>query len=258
MNMAGKWNPSGSTAKLVFSALIAALLTGCALFSYRTATPISTVVDAAEKGTDSAQIISGMRAGQTVYAMRGSDFAKLAERGVPAPVLDDLQQRFFSKVEFFTVRYYSVGTTGRVPEIFPLPLDLDNLDQGGNGMAPTTNVGNITGGTRPQGVPDWVPPYPHLTGPKIAADAVVEWTKNGEPTQEIVEKVKHSLVRVLYAPNPNAVAMSRTAALTGSMFADFAKQGVAYEVLDALQATYIAQHVERSRFTAVRGTGGFP
>ena len=257
MKTIDKRHQNASGARLMSSLLIASLLTGCSLFSYKEATPISTVVKAAEDGTSSAQIISEMRAAQTVYALRGSDFAKLAERGVPDPVLDDLQQRFFSKVEFFTFRWYSYGSMGGPPEIFPMPVDLDNLDQGGNGMGPTAGVGNINGATRPQGVPDWVPPYPDLSGQKISPNEVVKMTKSGMSTEEIVEKVKHSLVKVIYADNPQLVGLSRSPALTGSMYADFAKQGVAYEVLDALQAVYFAQHVEQTRYTAVRGTGGY-
>ena len=124
------------------------------------------------------------------------------------------------------------------------------------GMAPTTNLGRVTHGTRPQGVPEWVPPYPDLTGPVISANDVVNMTNSGKSTREIVDAVLNSRLDVLYADSPNAISRFRTAALTGSTFALFAEQVVAPEVLDALQATYIAQHVERSRNTGSRGTGG--
>lgn len=242
--------------KAALSILIMTVLAGCALVQQRPVRPISEVVESAQNGASSDQIISEMRTARTTYALRGSDFARLAERGVPDPVLDELQQRFFAEVQFQTRRWFSRGPTGGPASQFPQPLDLESLDQGGNGMGPTDSVGRVTHGTRPQGVPEWVPPYPPLRGPAISANAVVDMTNSGKPTQEIVATVLGSRVDILYADSPAFSSRFRTAALTGSQFARFAEQGVAPEVLDALQAVYIAQHVERSRNTGSRGTGG--
>jgi hypothetical protein len=237
--------------------LTCVLFGGCSSFTPRSAVPISSITNAAENGQSEGQIINSMNTSGTVYALRGSDFARLADYGVPEPVLDALQQRFFAEVQFLTRNWYSNGGKGGPSSIYPQPLDLDNLEQGGNGMAPTANVGRITHGSRPQGVPKWVPPYPALNGPVVSASTVVDMTSNGLPTQEIVEAVLNSRVDTLYMNNNFAMSRARIAALTGSTYARFAQQGVAFEVLDALQSTYIAQHVERSRFTAPRGTGGF-
>lgn len=247
---------SQAARNIALSILIVTVLAGCALVQQRPVRPISEVVESAQNAASSDQIISEIRTARTTYALRGSDFARLAERGVPNPVLDELQQRFFADVQFQTRRWFSRGSTGGPASQFPQPLDLESLDQGGNGMAPTDSVGRVTHGTRPQGVPEWVPPYPPLRGPVISANAVVDMTNSGKPTEEIIATVLGSRVDILYSDSPAFSSRFRTAALTGSQFARFAEQGVAPEVLDALQAVYIAQHVERSRNTASRGTGG--
>ena len=230
-------------------------IAGCAAFQQRPVTPISVVVESAQSGASSDQIVAEIRTARTVYAMRGSDFGTLAELGVPEPVLDELQQRFFADVEFLTRRWFSRGVTGGPTSNFPQPLELENLADGGNGMGPTEGLGRVTHGSRPQGVPQWVLPFPPLRGPTMPANSVVEMTNSGMPTEEIVETVLGSRVDILYAPS-GLTSRFRTAALTGSMYARFAEQGVAPEVLDALQAVYISQHVERSRNTGSRGTGG--
>lgn len=257
MRQCSKQSGLVARASLVLMVLASTLLSGCSSFTPPQVVPFSTITNAAKNGESSEQIIGAMNSSKTIYAMRGSDFAKLAERGFPDPVLDELQQRFFSQVEFLTRLWYSHGPTGGPSSTFPQPLDLANLDRGGNGMAPTTNVGRVTHGTRPQGVPEWVPPFPAVNGPVISASSVVEMTNSGKPAQEIAEAVLKSRIDTIYAGRPNTVALTRTAALTGSMFARFAEQGVTFEVLDALQATNIAQHVEWSRNTGSKAAGGF-
>lgn len=226
------------------------VIAGCSSFTPRPVSPISNITEAAKNGESSERIISNLRESKTVYALRGSDFAKLDELGVPMPVLDELQQRFFGEVEFLTKRWYMRRAAGGPKSFYPQPLDLDNLKQGGDGMAPTTDVGRITHGTRPVGVPEWVPPYPALRGGVISVDTVLEMTGSGQPTQGIVDKVLASRVGKLYVDSPQFISRARTAAITGSMYADLAKQGVAPQVLDALQATYLASHVETSRLAA--------
>ena len=247
-------SPAARTVAL--SILITAVMAGCALFQERPVRPVSEVVESAQSGASANQMVSDMRTARTTYAMRGSDFARLAQLGVPEAVLDEMQQSFFADVEFQTKRWYAGGPTGGPTSQFPQPLDLDNLDQGGNGMGSTDRVGRITHGTRPQGVPEWVPAYPPLTGPRMPVNAVVDMTNSGKPTEEIVETVRGSLVDELYADSRAFSSRFRTAAVTGSMYARFAEQGVDYEVLDALQAVYISQHVENTRKRVSKGTGG--
>lgn len=232
------------------------MVAGCASVTPPAVTPISTVTEAAARGASSETIIAQIRSTKTTYALRGSDFAKLDQRGVPGPVLDELQQRFFGDVQLFTERWYMGRSAGGPTSIYPQPLDLDNLDRGGNGMAPTTDVGRMTHGTRPPGVPTWVPPYPAVAGDPITTDDVLAMSNSGQPPAQIVEKIRKSRVAVLYADSPSAISLRRTAAITGTVYANLAKQGVAYEVLDALQASYLASHVEFTRKTTSVGTGG--
>ena len=231
-------------------------LAGCASFTPRPVTPISTITEAAANGASSETIITAMRTAKTTYALRGSDFAKLAERGVPGPVLDELQQQFFGDVQLFTERWYMGRSAGGPSSIYPQPVDLDTLDTGGNGMAPTNDVGRMTHGTRPPGVPTWVPAYPATTGKPISPQDVVTMSNSGTSTSQIAEEILKSRVAVLYSDSPNAISLRRTAAITGTVYADLAKQGVPYEALDALQATYLASHVEFTRKTTSVGTGG--
>lgn len=232
------------------------VVAGCASFTPVPATPISTITDAAANGASSDAIIAEMRATKTTYALRGSDFAKLADRGVPEPVLDELQRRFFGDVQLFTERWYMGRSAGGPTSIYPQPVDLDNLDRGGNGMAPTTDVGRMTHGTRPPGVPTWVPPYPAVSGQPITTEDVLAMSNSGQSTADVVDRIKKSRVAVLYADDQSAISLRRTPAITGSAYASLAQQGVAYEVLDALQATYLASHVEFTRKTTSAGTGG--
>ena len=115
-------------------------------------------------------------------------------------------------------------------------------------MAPTTNVGRVTHAGRPPGVPAWVPANPAPPfNPKMSVDDVVNMTKQGDPTAQIIATLQKSHIHPIYADPGNVVSRTRTGAITGSMYASLAEQGVAPEVLDALQVAYLSDHVERSR-----------
>lgn len=229
-------------------ALTAIGTAGCSSFAQKPVTPISSITSAASRGVSADWIVYTIRKSKTTYALRGSDFAKLAARNVPGLVLDELQQGFFAQVEKLTRRWYMRSDFGGGPAtIYPQPVDLDSLDTGGDGMAPFSDAERIARGTRPPGVPEWVLPYPSLTGGVISTEDVLQLAKSGQPTQEVVQTVANSRVWPIYIDTLNAFSLTRTAALTGSTFADLARQGVAPEILDALQATYIASHVELTR-----------
>lgn len=242
---------------LIMSMMLAtALFAGCSMFGPRSSAPISDITNAAESGQSSTEILSTMRTARTTYALRGSDFAKLAERDVPEPVLDELQQRFFGDVEWLTRRWYNERLAGGPASFYPQPVDLDNLDHGGNGMAPTTNVGRVTHSARPPGVPDWVPAIPVSPfGPKITVNDVVVMTRQGDPTPQIVAAIRDSHIFPIYGDPGNVVSRTRTGAITGSTYASLASEGIALEILDALQEAYLADHVEKSRLRW-QNTGG--
>ena len=87
-NSRGVTNPQA-----LLPALFATLLLGaCSILSPRPVMPISEVVNL--KGAPPEQVVSRVRSSRTTYALRGSDFGKLADAGVPPKVLDQLQQSF--------------------------------------------------------------------------------------------------------------------------------------------------------------------
>ena len=254
-------NPSltGTVPCLTLLVLASAMFGGCSSFAPRQAVPISDITSAAESGQSSQQILSSMRTAKTVYALRGSDFVILAERGVPEQVLDELQQQFFSDVQLMAQRWYQDRLAGGPTSFFPQPVDLNNLDRGGNGMAPTTNLGRTTSASRPPGVPEWVPAHPAPPfNQRISVGDIVQMTKNSDSTPEIVATIRKSHIQPLYGDPGNVVARTRTAALTGSTYARLAQQGVALEILDALQATYLADHLEWSRLRYWNSKGSGP
>lgn len=228
--------------------LLAAFAAGCASFAPRPVTPISAVTDAARAGESSELIVSKIRSAKTTYALRGSDFAKLAELGVQGPVLDELQQRFFSEVQLLAKSWFAEQKFGGPATFYPQPVDLDNLSRGGSGMADASGLGRITHTNRPPGVPEWVPPHPAPpTAKRVTVDEILAMTKGGDSPQQVAERIRASHIEPLYAESGPAIARTRTAAITGSLYARLAEQGVAHEVLDALQATYLSDHVEWSR-----------
>jgi hypothetical protein len=248
MQQSEKQSYSVNLAAIVSMALAITLFTGCSMFGPRSVAPISDITTAAETGRSSGEILSTMRTARTTYALRGSDFAKLAERDVPEPVLDDLQQRFFGDVDWLTRRWVTERIAGGPTAFYPQPVDLDNLDRGGNGMAPTTNVGRTSHTDRPPGVPDWVPARPASPfAQKISVNDVVNMTEQGDPTPQIIATILNSHIYPLYADPGAVVSRTRTGAITGSTYASLAGQGVAPEVLDALQQAYLADHVEQTR-----------
>jgi len=99
-------------AVIVSMALATSLFSGCSMFGPRTSVPISNITNAAESGQSSTEILTAMKTARTTYALRGSDFAKLAERDVPEPVLDELQQRFFGDVDWLTRRWVTERLAG--------------------------------------------------------------------------------------------------------------------------------------------------
>src|SRR5882724_7014225 len=116
------------------------LLGACSAMTPRPVSPISDVV-ALSKGGQPERVIDRIESSKTTYALRGSDFAKLADAGVPPKVLDALQQTFVNDVDLLT-RYWVLGESlGGCVSCYPQPLDLANLASGGNGMADASEIG---------------------------------------------------------------------------------------------------------------------
>lgn len=227
------------------------LLCACSMLQPRQPMPIAEVITLSRGNATPDQVISRLHRSKTTYALRGSDFAKLAQRGVPAPVLDQLQQSFVNEVDLLT-RFSVLGESlGGCDWCYPQPVDLSNLDQGGNGMTGETHLGRMADFSRPQGLPTWIPSWPgNPFAPQITVDEIVSLVKSGTPEDELVKKIRDSRFpqvieeRGLDIKN---IGTHFTAGLKGSEFASLANQGVPDAVLDALQEKFLAEYIEFAR-----------
>ncbi|TAG49942.1 MAG: hypothetical protein EAZ30_01310 [Betaproteobacteria bacterium] len=84
-----------STASAALCAALAALaLSGCATMT-ASAPPLTVdqLVERAKKGESTESLLASLRGSRERFTIAGSEFAKLKERGLPEPVLDELQRR---------------------------------------------------------------------------------------------------------------------------------------------------------------------
>ena len=238
-----------STAALV-AALIATFLVGaCSILSPRPVTPISEVVNWS-KGGPPEQAISRIRSSRTTYALRGSDFGKLADFGVPPQVLDHLQQSFYNDVDLLT-RYWALGESmGGCTWCYPQPVDLSTLAQDGNGMADPGNTFRYITLSRPQGLPDWVTAVPGRIGARaITVDQVAQMVRDGKPVGDVVAEIDNSRVHdyIDTSGGLSNISTHFTVGLTGSELAQLHANGVPDPVLDALQKKTLAEFIEFHR-----------
>lgn len=224
-------------------------LAACASLQSRPPMPISEVVALSRGGSSPDQVISRLRESRTTYALRGSDFAKLAQMGVPAPVLDELQQSFANDVDRLT-RYWVLGESlGACSVCYPQPVDLSSLAAGGSGMADASYLGAYYSFARPPGVPEWVPAYPgRPLGKMIWIDDIDRMLTDGLPAERIASAIRDArLAHVIGDGGGMRVSTHFTVALKGSEFAALSRKGAADLVLDALQEKYLAEFIEVSR-----------
>jgi hypothetical protein len=238
-----------STAALLPALLATFLLGACSALTPRPVTPISEVVTWS-KGEPAEQAINRIRSSRTTYALRGSDFGKLADAGVPPKVLDHLQQSFYNDVDLLT-RYWVLGESpGGCTSCYPLPVDLETLTQGGTGMAdPGSTLGYATF-SRPQGLPDWITAVPGSMGaPAITVDQVAQMVRDGKPASDVVAEIDNSRVHDFIDTSGGLSNISThfTVGLTGSELAQLHANGVPDPVLDALQKKTLAEFIEFHR-----------
>jgi len=241
----------------VLLAICAALVLGaCSGFSPRPVTPISEVVNLSKRGPPEGAV-SRIRSSRTTYALRGSDFGKLADAGVPPKVLDHLQQSFYNDVDLLT-RYWVLGESlGGCKSCYPQPVDLSTLAGDGSGMA--VPVYNYATFSRPQGLPDWITAVPGRTGaPSITVDRVAQLIRDGKPANEVVAEIDDSRVHDFIDTSGGISNISThfTVGLSGSELAQLHADGVPDPVLDALQKKALAEFIEfhRIRYQS-RGKG---
>ncbi len=111
--------------KAIFAMICVVVLSAGTAFA--SPLPISEVVKMGGSGARPQDVIQRLRASQTSYALRGSDFGKLKAAGVSDEVLDYLQQSFVSNVDQLT-RYSVIGPRlGGCSYCYPQPVDLDRM-----------------------------------------------------------------------------------------------------------------------------------
>jgi len=85
------------------------LASACATFEKREPMTLEQVIQASKSGTPPADIINKLKESRTVFALSGSQFAKLREDGVDDTVLDYIQRTYVASVEMDTrLRYQSM------------------------------------------------------------------------------------------------------------------------------------------------------
>jgi hypothetical protein len=224
------------------------LLVACSAMTPRPATPISEVVTLSKSGQPE-QVINRIGSSKTTYALRGSDFGKLADAGVPPKVLDYLQQTFVNDVDLLT-RYWVLGESlGGCVSCYPQPLDLANLASGGNGMADAHDVARYTTFAKPQGLPDWVTASPgKVNAPGLTIGEIEKLVKDGAPGTDIAARIRASrLYDIIGTQGIEKVSTHYVAGLSGSELAQLRKDGASDEVLDALQQKFLAEYIEFAR-----------
>ncbi|MGH8768171.1 MAG: hypothetical protein ACREVT_08335, partial [Burkholderiales bacterium] len=219
------------------------------ILSPRPVTPISEVVNLS-KGAPPEQVISRIRSSRTTYALRGSDFGKLADAGVPPKVLDHLQQSFYNDVDLLT-RYWVLGESlGGCTSCYPQPVDLSTLARDGDGMADPGNTFRYTTFSRPPGLPDWITAVPgKVRAPGITVDQVAQMVKDGKPANDVVAEIDNSRIHDFIDTSGGISNISThfTVGLSGSELAQLHADGVPDAVLDALQKKNLAEFIEFHR-----------
>jgi len=248
--MSPRPSPGFLSTPALLPALFATFLLGaCSILSPRPVTPISEAVNWSKSGP-AEQAISRIRSSRTTYALRGSDFGKLADAGVPPQVLDHLQQSFYNDVDLLTRYWVTGGSPGGCTTCYPLPVDLANLTQGGDGMADFDSTPGYAPLSRPQGLPDWVTAVPGRMGaPAITVDQVAQMVRDGKPVGDVVAEIDNSRVHdfIDTSGGLSNVKTHFTVGLTGSELAQLHASGVPDPALDALQKKTLAEFIEFHR-----------
>ena len=225
------------------------VICACSVLSPRPITPVAEVVTWS-RGGPPKQAVSRIRSSRTTYALRGSDFGKLADAGVPPAVLDHLQQSFYDDVDLLT-RYWVLGESlGGCTSCYPQPLDLSTLAQGGNGMADPGNTFRYTTFSRPHGLPDWVTAVPgSMFAPAITVDQIAQMVKDGKSVDEMVASIQNARFHDFLDTSGGIsnIATHFRVGLTGSMLAQLRANGAPDPALDALQRKALAEFIEFHR-----------
>ncbi|MEO8038487.1 MAG: hypothetical protein ABI794_06930 [Betaproteobacteria bacterium] len=236
--------------------LAAAAIFSSACAAMRDPMPLVDVLTMSKQGDTPDSIGEAIRASRTSYALRGSDFGKLAAAGVPREVLDEIQQGFANDVDLI-VRYWSGGESmGRCIPCYPQQVDLAGLATGGVTQTPPP-LRSPPG--RPLGLPDWFH-MQSFTSRSITVEAVRQMAKSGQSEAQIIDALRHSRLREAFGSRGALkLGTKLPAGVSGSKLADLRAEGVPDAVLDELQESWLAAYVEflRIRYQDV-GKGSRP
>lgn len=222
----------------------------------RTPMQIAQVVQHSRAQT-ATEVIDQVRRSRTTYALRGSDFGKLADAGVSMEVLDYLQQSFVDDVDLNT-RYWVLGESlGNCPVCFPQQVDLSGLNTPEGPRQSPPYAGFKFG--QPQGMPSWYVPY-SATLKSISIDDIRTMAKQGASEQDMVNALRNGVLeRVIGVGGLGPVRTQLVAGVTGSELARLRKEGIPDPVLDQIQLSFLSQFVEfeRLRYQNLgKGPGG--
>jgi hypothetical protein len=240
----------GACWSLMASGLLIALLSGCAgdtanLPNPREPFAIRDVVSLSKSGTPSEQVERRVQSSRTTYALRGSDFGKLKNLGVPDAVLDYLQQSFIDDLDLLTRLWVLGQSLGGCGFCYPQPLDVNTMQSGyaNLGLEPPTHF--VV--SKPPGTPEWVVyPLSSFTAEPLSVNQVVEMAKGGIPPAALVQRIHRARLTNLTSVS-STIRGHPHAGLGGATLAALGEQGVPEDVLDALQAQFLAQFIEAQR-----------
>jgi len=243
--------------RLMPVAVLAAALYSTACTAMRDPMPIADVVKMSKEGDTPDSIGDAIRSSRTSYALRGSDFGKLAAAGVPREVLDEIQQGFADDVDLI-VRYWSGGESmGRCIPCYPQQVNLAGLETGAVATQTPPPLRSPPG--RPLGLPDWF----RIQGfkPKaITIEQVRQMAKAGTSETEIIAALRRNRLQEAFGSRGVLKLGSKLpAGISGSKLANLRAEGMTDATLDELQTSWLASYVEflRIRYMDI-GKGARP
>lgn len=207
--------------------------------------PIAKVIEMSRAGTDAAGVNAAMARRRTSYALRGSDFGKLADAGVPPAVLDQIQQAFVSDIAF-AVRRWSEGDVATwCPRCYPWQVDLSSLPDT-TGIRQTSPARPVGFG-RAAGLPDWYRPI-RPTFDFLGLDDLRQMLAAGRSPDEVREALSRSRLKdVLGVTGLKSLGTFVHVGLSGAELAGLRREGLPDALLDEIQTRYLAEVVEHVR-----------
>lgn len=211
--------------------------------------PMAKVIEMSRSGADAAAINAAMARRRTSYALRGSDFGKLADVGVPPAVLDHIQQAFVTDIAFLVRRWSDGDVASWCPNCYPWQVDLTSLPDTA-GIRQTTPMRPV-GFSRARGLPDWYRPI-RPTLDFLGLDDLRQMLAAGRAADDVREALSRARLKdVVGVTGLKTLGTFVHAGLTGTELAGLRREGVPDALLDEIQTRYLAEVVEHLRLRNV-------